>query len=277
MSARIGLCLSTHRVDPDRARSARPGSYLCDACHDGLDRLLAQVPQLADDLERAMIPGAEKGAKISGTPERALPFNERVGQARRELLDWLRSWTGLIAEERGHALPHDLSPRGQVNWHRVQLQMWTGSQPWVDEYATNLRAYVGAGRGALRGQRWKRVPVGACPDADRCDVSTRIHITCRGTLTGVVDLADELLPATVECTNCGREYTARDLPSLGQRLTGGHAWLTTAQVAQVLGLSESRVRHMASDMGWRRRDAERVRPSRWHADDVDETRRRVSA
>lgn len=267
-----GLCVMQHSYEPERPRQALPGGYLCGGCHRHADRMLSEIPDLIDDLERALIPGGGNGPKITGDPERALAYNEKPGDARRYLLDWLGSWTRLIAEERGHDLPADLSTAGQVRFHRTQLENWTGSQPWVDEYVNNLRANLSAARGILAGQRRKYVPLGNCPDIDRCDLDTRTEQRCTGTLVAVIDLDDDMLPAEVACTSCGTAYTARDLPDLGRRLTGGHAWLTTAQVAQVLSISESRVRAVAVQNGWRRRDAEKVRPSRWHADDVEATR-----
>jgi hypothetical protein len=269
-----GLCVGHHRHEPERPRKALDGGYLCGGCIYRLDRTLAEVAELVEDLERALIRAGSDGVKVSGDPERALPYNDQAGDARRVLLDVLGSWTRLIAEESGHAMPTDLSPAGQADWHRWHLSVgWLPARLWIDEYATNLAQASGAGRAALAGQRTKTVPLGACPDTDRCDVLTRSGLPCRGTLLAVIDLSDEMLPATVTCNACGHEHAARDLPNLGKRLTGGHAWLTTAQVALLLSLSQRRVREIAEAQGWRRRDGDRVRPSRWHADDVDQTRR----
>jgi hypothetical protein len=270
-----GLCVGHHRHEPERPRLAVDGAHLCAGCWHRLDRTLAELPRLVDDLERALIRGSGAGGpKISGDPERALPYNDHAGDARRVLLDVLGSWTRLISEESGHAVPADLSPAGQAAWHRWHLEVgWLAARLWIDEYASNLHAAAGTGRAALAGQRTKMVPLGACPDEDRCDVLTRTAMPCRGTVRAVIDLTDEMLPAAVACDVCGHEHSARELPGLGKRLTGGHAWLTTAQVALLLGLSQRRVRELAEEQGWRRRDPERVRPSRWHADDVDAARR----
>ena len=268
------LCIAAHRHEPERPRNAAPGLHLCESCLSDLDRRLASIPTLLADLELALIPGGRGHSEpLTGTPEKAVPYNDLASEARRKLLSRFHSWTAMVAEEVGADLPADLSPTSLSAWHRTRLD-WIAAQPWCDDYAAELREDTSRARGVLAGQRSKRVPLGACPDDDRCDVTTRTGLRCAGTLTAHVDLHDDLLPAEVACTVCGRSYAARDLAALGRRVTGGRSWLTTAEAATMLGLSQRQVRDIALTAAWRRRDDEQVRPSRWDADDVSAYRTR---
>ena len=270
------LCIAAHRHEPERPRQAAPGLRCCASCVDDLDRRLASVPRLLADLELALIPGGRGHSEpLTGTPEKAVPYNDLASEARRKLLSRFHSWTAMVAEEVGADLPADLSPTSLSAWHRTRLD-WIAAQPWCDDYAAELREDTSRARGVLAGQRSKRVPLGACPDDDRCDVTTRTGLRCAGTLTAHVDLHDDLLPAEVACTVCGRSYAARDLAALGRRVTGGRSWLTTAEAAIVLGLSQNQTRMRAIAEKWDRRDSERIRPSRWCSEDIDKSRARYA-
>lgn len=292
MSYRIpdssGRCVGQHRQDPERPRMALTGAHLCAGCSYRLQRALEDIPALVDDLERALLNGSTgQGAKVSGSPTRPLPYNDDASEARRVLLTVLRNWTNDIALDRGDNWPSDPSPRGQAEWQRNRLHVWTVSQDWIAEYATNVQEAVSEGRRVLAGSRTRLLPLGRCNGHTACDVATRYHYPCPGEIRARVDLIDELLPAAVACTDCGQVHTARELPALGKALTGGVSWVTSAQAAGMVGVAESRIRAIAlgnddPDKGepyppWRRRDAEGIRPSRWNLDDVEQTIKRRNA
>lgn len=271
-----GRCVGKHRHEPEKPRSAVPGGNLCGGCLHRLSKTLQEIPTLVDELELALLNRESgHGAKVSGTPTRPLPYNDDASAARLTLVNVLGSWTRLIAEERGEHLPSDLSARGQASWQGYRLEVWTVAQEWVDEYATNLHEAVSEARRVLAGSRSRLLTLGHCQGHTACDVETQFHYPCPGEIKARVDLVDEMLPAAVACTGCGELHEARALPALGKAMTGGHSWLTTAQAAQILGLSQDRTRVKALAEGWRLRDHPKVRPSRWHADDVDASKTRA--
>src|SRR6476469_7378597 len=176
-----GICVGTHHHEPERPRKAAEGGHLCPGCTDRLDRALDAIPNLVDDLERALIPGgSSRGPMVTGSRETPMPYNTAAGDARRALLDVLGSWTRLIAEARGEHLPSDLSPKGQAEWQGYRLTVWTVAQEWISEYASNLGGAVAEGRRVLRGAKTRTLILGACTGADRCEVETQEQLQSPG-------------------------------------------------------------------------------------------------
>jgi hypothetical protein len=127
------------------------------------------------------------GEKTSGSRDRGLKVNVKVMEARTLIKHTLVSWSLMISEERGVALPEDLvGPLGQYVARHAE---WLSALPAAGDCADEMYELA-------RGKTWRTafpnpvyvVDVGPCPIKG-----------CTGRLTGAFRQGDALLPSTVEC------------------------------------------------------------------------------
>lgn len=217
---RTDICVMTHRQDPDRPRPALDGGYLCHGHHKELERLVAEMPARADDLDRAAGAGGGRG---DGTHS-GISIDEVAANLRTDMAGVLASWCRVVAEERGINPPASADLYHTAPWMTRHVD-WCAANRWVDEMLLELRRVNGQALG-IADIPVRRVSLGA-----QCLVHAEGE-RCEGVITIVV---------------CGDDWTARCDACEGdqeatQYLRGMAGWMTTPEVidlARVFGVDAS--------------------------------------
>ncbi len=203
------VCVLPHRHDPQRQRSSLDGLLVCAGCFAGLEQAVAEMPAHFDALARALAPRAGTGPQVTGTRERALPIDPTVADHRTDLAAKLVSWALLVSEEREIGAPRSSEVSVVAPWLLVHLR-WASAQPWIDDYATELRSIRSRSLSLLYPSGRRRVEVGACIE-DGCD----------GVLTATIAPADDLLPSEITCSHDAEHaWEASRWVALGRRIFG---------------------------------------------------------
>jgi hypothetical protein len=218
---RTDICVMTHRQDPERPRPALDGLYLCYGHRQELERLIAEMPGRADDLDRAAGAGGGRG---DGTHS-GISIDPRAAEHRSHMAGVLASWCRLVAEERGVTPPASADLYRTAPWLTRHID-WCAANRWVDEMLLELRRVTGQALGIID-IPVRRVPLGAqClvhADGERC-----------GGIITIVVCGDEW---TARCSACEGDQEAT------QYLRGMQAgWMSTPEVidlARVFGVDAS--------------------------------------
>jgi hypothetical protein len=277
------LCPLAHRVDPERPRKSAPSSILCDGHISQSREKLEQLPRQYVELATIAAPTYEKrsGARSA---EKPIPYRENAADHRELIVGTVVAWARNIAEERDVHLPERLErlitgPHcQQLCSHRSCLRIrveiaderrgdvdraceflrrhhdWAVTQPWADDYATELRDLSERAWSILhpRGVRRVDVPV-PCP-------------ICAGPLIALVGehdaefQRDDLAPPTVQCDGCGAVIPFADAQRAAKtddRMVTWEVAVLWAQVQHHHRLPASTLRTWA-ERGWvktKRRDS----------------------
>lgn len=109
------LCVLCRAPLPDLA-------YACSPCCERLTRDLGDVPALASAVEDAVArnvrTGTGVGTPVTGSTDRALPWNEAASTARRRLLCTLNRWVTVLRTPRD---PRPATINGCAAWLRVNI------------------------------------------------------------------------------------------------------------------------------------------------------------
>lgn len=219
------VCVLPHRHEAERPRRAVDGLYTCSGCLYGLTEALECLPRQWDTLGRSLAPQSRTGPQVTGTRERALPINVAVADQREDIRGKLASWSVMIAEERGITPPGAGTPHVTAPWLLVHLR-WACAQPWLDEYAAEIRQLRSRANALLYPTGRRRVEVGPC-----------VEHGCDGTLTATIAPLDDLLPSSVTCdVDLAHTWSASEWHTLGRRLHGAAGYDARAAAAFLTSL-----------------------------------------
>jgi hypothetical protein len=212
--------------------------------HRQLDDLF-ELWQAAHD---ELLPG--KGQGGSSSSERSIGLNVQALSfiAGNDLLDVLHEWEKLVRSERQltppamvKKLPLDQEIKAAVKFAQVHLT-WSGEQPWIGDFATELRDLHGTAMAAARqfAQRIRRI---ACP-SDQAD----------GTACGnSLPIREENLMDVFTCRRCQSEWTTLRLMMVALADPRREVWLDAEAIAGYMGISDRRVRQIAREIKARRK------------------------
>lgn len=216
------VCVMTHRTDPDRPRQAVDGLYLCKGHLRELERLVEEMPDRADDLDRASSGGGGRGDGTHG----GIAIDERAADHRSHMAGVLASWCRLVAEERGITPPAGPELHRTSPWLARHVR-WCAGNRWIDEMLLELRRVTGQALGI------GDIPVRLVPLGSQC-LTHADGERCEGTITIVV---------------CGDDWTARCTACTGDQEPGPYLrsvragrWITSSEViamAKVFGVIAS--------------------------------------
>lgn len=202
---------------------------VCRGCLANLEQALAELPAQYRGLS-VVASGGSAGAKVSGSPEARLPINPAAAEARRDILWKLVSWLRLIAEERGISEPTSNDIGVVTCWLLVHLR-WACAQPWVDEFALELRGMRARALSLLFPSGRRRITVGSC-----------VETGCPGVLTATVARTDDVLPSSVDCDlDPEHAWSSSQWPVLGRRLHGAAGYEARAAAAFLAMLDSGRM------------------------------------
>lgn len=258
-------CVAGHTRDPERQRAATH-ALLCEGHYRNLEQLLAETSSAVDELERALVRSSSAGPKVTGDPERALPFDEKVSDVLHAAHALLASWTLLVLEEHPDRLHAPRDTTRDMSLFLLRHLDWCAGQDWIGDLLTEIRDMRAAMRSALTTSRTRRVELGPCDAAVSCELTSHAEQPCTGTLTAFVHTDDDGLPTVIGCPECGTAHAPDTWRPLARRLRGGaESWLTYAQLSQLLVVPIGSLKRWASEKDWRRLEG---RPTRFHLDDA---------
>lgn len=264
-------CIATHSKDPERPRQTSKG-LLCFGHHAALEQLLAELPALLDDVNDALVRyGNGLNPKVSGTKEEPLPYGTNKdgdnppSMALRDARAVLASWCLWLIDEHPSSLhaPQD-HPTAMSRFLLRHLD-WCCEQDLAGELLREMREIRTSLRHAAFPSHIRRVELGNCDAHRACDLTSHAEVDpCDGQLRAKVSDGDDEMP-DIECTHCAARYQPIDWRPLARRLDKHNAWLTSAQLSELLRVPLGSVWRWASEDDWRRVDG---RPKRYHLDDA---------
>lgn len=262
------MCVITHTHDPDRKRPASHG-YLCHGCDKHLERTVAEIPALVDELEQTLARiSTGNRPRVSGNAETALPYAPKAANALRHLNLYLGTWAMHVADTRGVTMPQP-SISAYATF-LVAHHDWLVHQPEIDDYHRAMLEVARDARASIAPSITRRIDLGLCDDVIACDIATHAELHCPGLLRAVV--GDDGLVPDVVCTECETTHTPAQFRALARRLRKGEdAWLTTAQVSSLLQVPSGTVRRWAVEDDWRRLERTETKATRWRSEDVQVT------
>jgi hypothetical protein len=235
--------------------------------------MLTQLRELGP-LDRALLERALASAGLTGgtrSAEIRIPLHEPAARLRRHIRQKLAGTVRLVCEERRLAGPDFARGRGMLGWLGAQHDIIC-SLPWVDGYATELSELHAAAWSIAYPTGVRTITIGRCPVTVACDVATGAQLQCTGTITGTVRRDEELLPAELACTACGRAVPPHRWVALGRELAGlaelddgRPLHLTGLQLAELWSVPLGTVQRWAHEDGWERIDG---RPTLYLAADA---------
>ena len=168
-----------------KPRLARAG-LLCYACHDRLERNLAETPALTSLVRLEFLePGsaAENDGSKHTKGQPPLPLNVHTLDALETLDALLGSWLLMVCEERDLRGP-DWPGEAAISstWLLGHLP-WMSAQPWVDDFDVELREAVQALR-AITGEFVRSTTLSkACPYCQELSLTVKTDassdVVCR--------------------------------------------------------------------------------------------------
>lgn len=233
--------VSSRHPDPEKTPRAVNGLMTCAGHTRKVERMIAELPELYDDLGAALTAserhdkdsGRQKGgAKVGG-----VSLNEPVLEARAEIHDELRRLALYVSDERGMNPPGEwrleglpfgvLGPRRLVwqprddvptltSWLQRHAE-WLCARPDADETHDNLDRLVRDCHSLAfpSGRRRFVLPEVVCGSPLMCDVETQQVIRCDGQIVALLMPDDDRENLSeLSCETCGLEVpmTAAALP-----------------------------------------------------------------
>ena len=212
-------CVICGRPVPDQA-------YACPTCAGRLDRALAAVPELVDELETSIArQGRTQAPAARGSAAGLLPFDQAASDAYDRLVNAVATWARHVAYERGLELPEaplHVDPLiGAAGWLRDQVE-WIRHRAEVNEVVDDFAQCVAGARRAID-RPPDRLYVG------RCECGTPLYArrgveeaTCRecGAVWGVDEQRQWMILASRD-TLASAAAISRALTALGRPVAAG--------------------------------------------------------
>lgn len=210
-------CPLPHRFDPTRRRALAEGRAVC-AGHDRrVADALDELPSMhAELVSRHVVGGRGYAVKLSGHPERGIPYSDAVGDERDLIRAQLASWAELVVTTRELA---ERPAASDLDANAALLRVhrgWLLTGEWAEDFATEMLARHARGFSLLYPSGRRRFEVTLPSGRPALCTEVIDGVQCRGVLYAVIRDTDELLPSALTCDECGL-----DLPA--------HAWLTYAR------------------------------------------------
>lgn len=220
-------------------RRAADTLMLCPVHRDKLERQMAELPALHDELVNALTRSGSAGdGKRRST---GIALDDDTVKARDHILMWLWSWTRIVMEERGLYGPTVETPSAVATW-LIQHVDWLAAKPYADEVSKNLADTWTEAMIARQANRTRRIELrlpdgtlaGCLAPAEGPRLPGAGEPLCCGTLTALLRPADGLLPHEIVCDGDDtHRWPADEWVALGKRQVrrmdaGGMTRLTRA-------------------------------------------------
>jgi hypothetical protein len=238
-------------------RLAVAGTRLCPVCTRHLAEDLTRLPHLYDECGLLLV-GSNRQPRertSGGGSSPGLPFNTAAADARSLILGVLRSWAGLVVDERGVAAPRDTVV--DVAGFLARHTEWLAAHDAAGELSAEIARAARRARQVSDPTPGQGMQLGACPAAD-----------CQGTLTAAVrgDQADPKV--AIGCTAVAAHHWSApewlafkrgtptdpaEQPTAAPPVTPAVQWLSVKDISLLWAIPAGSVYRHASEQQWRRR------------------------
>jgi len=254
-------CAKTDR-EPGHRNDTIPGLRLCQGCRERLVAGLAELPALYGACERVLSGGSSQGPREirAGSPSQGLPFNGAAADIRAEIVTFLSSWSGLVAQGRQLTVPQRAVRVLAAFLHRNAD--WLAAHPAVAEATDEIARLTRRARRVAYPDHVRRLRVGACMETG-----------CDGELFAWIRTQEATTPAKIQCEaeprHCwaGHQWTQlRRAMGQAAHAQAAHTqaddtqaddtecWLTAADISRLWNAPTGTVYRLASQQRWRRRN-----------------------
>lgn len=234
-----------------RRNGTVPGLRLCRGCREQLVTALTELPALYKACERVLSGGiSQRPREIrAGGPSQGLPFNGAAADVRAEIVTFLSSWSGLVAEGRQLTAPRRAVQVLAGFLHRNAD--WLAAHPAVAEATDEIARLAGRARRVAYPDQVRRLRVGTCMESG-----------CNGELFAWISAQEATVPARIQCEAEPRHCWAGHQWTQLRRAMGQAArtpaadtecWLTAADISRLWNTPTGTVYRLASQQQWRRR------------------------
>jgi hypothetical protein len=250
-------CRGRSETSGQPPKPAVAGTRLCPTCTRHLADGLVRLPRLYDECG-LLLGGSGRGPRertSGGGSSPGLPFNTAAADARSMILGVLRSWAGLVVEERAVTAPRDTA--ADVAGFLARHTEWLAAHEAVAELSAEVARAVRRARQVIDPVRCQGMRLGTCPAAD-----------CQGTLTAAVrsDQADPKV--AISCTavashhwsapewmalNRGTPADPAEQPTAPPPAAPAVRWLSVKDISLLWAIPAGSVYRHASEQQWRRR------------------------
>lgn len=169
------LCVMKHTRDPERPRRAVPGLLLCRGHLGELERLIEELPDRADDMDRPVTGSRSGGGSGNGG---GIPIDEDAARHRSHIAGILASWCANVAQDRAVTPPASIDLAVTSRWLLPHVE-WCAAQEWAPDMLGEIREATWRALG-IADIPARRVPLG-----ERCLVHTG-GTRCTGSITMIV-------------------------------------------------------------------------------------------
>ena len=157
----------------------------------------------------------------------------------RPILDILHGWERIIREDRNLTPPALVPAKGSigqeiaatVKFHLAHLD-WSATQPWIDDFHTELATIHSQGQAASRTQL---APVRRI----KCPTPTET-----GTCGWMLSVDDADITTAITCRRCHTNWTVGRLIAVGTADAQSEIWLDSESIGQWLGITAGQVRRI---------------------------------
>ncbi|UWE10048.1 hypothetical protein [Actinacidiphila bryophytorum] len=165
-----------------------PGLRLCPGCREQLVAALAELPALYEACERVLSGGISRRPRETRAagPSHGLPFNGAAADVRAEIVAFLSSWSGLVAEGRQLNAPQR-SVRVLAGFLHRNAD-WLAAHPAVAEATDEIGRLARRARRVAYPDRAGRLRVGACTESG-----------CNGELIAWIGGQEATASARIQC------------------------------------------------------------------------------
>jgi hypothetical protein len=180
-------------------RRAGNGMLVCNACARGMGRNLASLPMLWQELLALHI-AVGTGQHISGTPERAVPYRDAVGDERQRIAAALLRWCAYVTHRTRTAPANQLPASTAAFLHRHLSRLCNDAK--VGALANELTERRARATALVYPTGQRRFGI-TMPDGSpaRC-------LDCGAPLRATIRTDTDLLPSAISCTGCSTSIPA---------------------------------------------------------------------
>lgn len=203
--------VSSRHTDPAKTPRALDGLYVCRGHRLKVERMIAELPALYDDLGSALTSSEthdnDSGRRKNSAKGAGVNLNGNVVEARDEMHAELVRLVRYVTEERGLTGPSVDRVSALASWLTAHVD-WLCAQPDADETHDFLDGLTKAcfSLAFPSGRRRFVIPDVACDAPLWCDVDTKEITRCPGNLVALLTPQDALeLPSEIICDTCGVE------------------------------------------------------------------------
>ena len=217
---------------------------ICQRCHSKIHSHLDDILEFWQLAHNELLPGRSGNGGRSS--ERTLGLNVAALSfiAGDDILGCLHEWEKIVRQDRNLTKPAFLKklPLGTeiqeaVKFAQRHLQ-WSGEQPWIGDFATEVREIHSQGMAAARQFVEKQRKI-ACP----------AEINEGGVCGNLLAINSDDPMDVFNCRRCGSEWTTLRLVAVAMSDPTRKVWLDAEAIGKWMGISERHVHRIARKNG----------------------------